>query len=219
MPSQCDMCCGRRCQVGLRIWRSDCFEFCRPVLHVMQIRSPTMPCSYIISDGLAWWTGEYVSFVWGSNTCRIGVHFVQCWTVTVNLLLGGPSRQMAWRYGINLFINFGIKWRWMVSFAPRPLYPREAIFRHSYYNGRLNGPEGRPCTLCLSGESSYDSSTSHTVVYPRCRLYYPSCLLPVLWTLWSHNFVIISLEAIQSAGRIIENWTYGCCCSYCYYCY
>jgi hypothetical protein len=149
----------------------------------------------------------------------------------------------------------------MDSLAPRPLYPREAIFRHSYYNERLCGPEGRPCTLCLTGESSYDSSASHTIVYPRCRLYCTiaaacylccehydavdctvpaacylccehydavDCTIPAACYLCCehydavdctiaaacylccehydrHNFVIISLEAVQSAGRLIEN--------------
>jgi hypothetical protein len=52
---------------------------------------------------------------------------------------------------LHLFFYFGIRWRWVVSFTPRPLYPQEK----NYYplDRRLGGPQRR--SGCGSEEKNY----------------------------------------------------------------
>jgi len=58
--------------------------------------------------------------------------------------------------------NNDTKWRWVVSFTPRPLYPRRKIPRYSY-NTRLRGPQS---LFGYFGEDkSWNNSRIEEIVY------------------------------------------------------
>jgi hypothetical protein len=61
----------------------------------------------------------------------------------INKLSGMPWRRMGeWRYSFTI-LDLDTRWRWVVSFTPRPLYPQGISVRYPLVR-RLDGPRSQP---------------------------------------------------------------------------
>jgi hypothetical protein len=69
------------------------------------------------------------------------------------------------------FLDLGTSWRWVVSFTPLPLYPREKSLRYSF-DRRLGGPQSRSGRLGEENSCPHrDSNSDPSVVQPVASRY------------------------------------------------
>jgi hypothetical protein len=85
-----------------------------------------------------------------------------------------------WRYS-SVILCLGTRWRWEVSFTPRPLYSRGKSLRYPL-DRRLGGPQSRsgPCGEENKSLASTENRTP-AIHLPACRCFDGAIPAPVYW--------------------------------------
>jgi hypothetical protein len=97
-----------------------------------------LKCEMLTTHSAGWLST--LNVFWNSRTLKKGPPHPK------DTVVGGsvPPHEDVWGNGIVALriLNLGTKWRWVISFTPRPLYPRGTIHRYPLHR-RLNVPQCR----------------------------------------------------------------------------
>jgi hypothetical protein len=134
------------------------------------------------------------------------------WNVKVKIKRWSMNRYGEWRYSSTIF-NVGTRWRWVVSFTSRPLYPWGKFPRTHCIGGCVDPTDGLDAVekrniFCRYRESNLRRSAHSPSLY---RLSYPgslfkiyvqdfdSVLLMCEWYVW--KYCVFEILQLQKLGN------------------